>query len=442
MRGGSGNQEDETRAQTILNLDDQIPDFGSKSFMNIFKNEDLAKDFLEKIMDINFPNKEATISELEVGLETGDLNKLGVNTDQLNHDKTREILLNYKKNKLLTTPHQKSDILNKLKKKYDIEHINFDYQDDEYDMDGDTGDGHFFKIRMNYFEGWNSESFLRKGLYWVLFGFLEIILCLHHITSSNKSDLSWYWPMMGVSCSFIAIIIIAYIYFNFYTNGIYTDDFNSLWIMTVFWFFIIIPIILCYIEIKQKNTQIDKDTNNTRADRKNKHIGVLGYNANNFVTTLVFTFVFGFLDNAGLKLGLGGLDRMLKRKEKEQEDHELKFLGNPNFREGIGNTYSDGIGAIAGTVIAIAVNTAYPTDESPDSIWADLIGTIVGCVIGILFPDWLLNNSSSLNETTARKYKEDYLKADKKTKNIILKESLSLIHYLITENKLKEKQTD
>ena len=73
MRGGSGNQEDETQAQTILNLDHQIPDFGSKSFMEIFKNEDLAKDFLEKIMDINFPNKEATISELELGLKKEDL---------------------------------------------------------------------------------------------------------------------------------------------------------------------------------------------------------------------------------------------------------------------------------------------------------------------------------------------------------------------------------
>ena len=85
---------------------------------------------------------------------------------------------------------------------------------------------------------------------------------------------------------------------------------------------------------------------------------------------LVFGIVFGFIDNAGLWFGMDALDKYLP--------------GGPLTKAGYGNTYSDFLGATLGTFIGIIFKTLMPVDNIP--IWADTIGILIGCLLGIFIP--------------------------------------------------------
>ena len=199
--------------------------------------------------------------------------------------------------------------------------------------------------------------------------------------------------------------------------------------MTKKWCYIIIPLLVCYSIISDYNK--DKDHENDYGSIINfTH----DYSTNlffGFFTTLVFTFIFGFLDNAGLKLGLGGLDRMLKRKNKVSEN---SFLGNPNYREGIGNTFSDGIGALAGTLIDNLINGIFISESTSISLLSDLIGTIFGCILGITIPDDYLNNegySTMVSNNFQVNYLYDFFNKKKHGFNLSLNMKFS---YLTSEN--------
>lgn len=84
-----------------------------------------------------------------------------------------------------------------------------------------------------------------------------------------------------------------------------------------------------------------------------------------------FGLVFGFIDNAGLWLGLTSFQKYIP--------------GGILTKSGWGNTYSDGLGATLGTSVAVILKTIYPLEtESP--IWVDTIGIILGCILGIYIP--------------------------------------------------------
>jgi hypothetical protein len=90
--------------------------------------------------------------------------------------------------------------------------------------------------------------------------------------------------------------------------------------------------------------------------------------------------VFGFIDNAGLFFGMDALNPFLK---------ELGITGE-NEKAGWGNTYSDFLGSSMGTFIGSIIISKTKIEESP--IWADMLGIIVGCILGIYIPKALVGD--------------------------------------------------
>ena len=89
---------------------------------------------------------------------------------------------------------------------------------------------------------------------------------------------------------------------------------------------------------------------------------------------MVSGFVFGFIDNAGLWFGMDALEPFFKRNN---------ITGNT--QAGLGNTYSDGLGAFLGTFIGIIFMDTFDVDLETTPIWANAVGVIIGCLAGIVF---------------------------------------------------------
>lgn len=94
---------------------------------------------------------------------------------------------------------------------------------------------------------------------------------------------------------------------------------------------------------------------------------------------MAFGIIFGFIDNAGLFFGMDALDPYVK-----------KWFGtDAKVAAGVGNTFSDVIGAFAGSFAGSIVQHQLKKDlpdcyESP--LWAEAIGIFIGCVLGIIGP--------------------------------------------------------
>tara|TARA_B100001094_G_scaffold221880_1_gene215941 strand:+ start:221 stop:724 length:504 start_codon:yes stop_codon:yes gene_type:complete len=89
--------------------------------------------------------------------------------------------------------------------------------------------------------------------------------------------------------------------------------------------------------------------------------------------------VFGFIDNAGLWFGMDALDPFLDN---------IPGVGDLT-KAGLGNTFSDAIGAFAGTFAGIIIKKSLTKKDEqsiPEFIWAEAIGIIIGCLLGILIP--------------------------------------------------------
>eukprot|EP00828_Plagiopyla_frontata_P004100 TRINITY_DN11411_c0_g1_i2.p1 TRINITY_DN11411_c0_g1~~TRINITY_DN11411_c0_g1_i2.p1 ORF type:complete len:277 (+),score=40.08 TRINITY_DN11411_c0_g1_i2:160-990(+) len=103
--------------------------------------------------------------------------------------------------------------------------------------------------------------------------------------------------------------------------------------------------------------------------------------------------IFGFIDNGGLFFGGCYLDELFS-----------KFPGSDdaNVVAGYGNTYSDFLGAFLGTFCGLIISHATGINDGP--IWAQALGIIIGCLLGILIPKLLLKGSTSmgLNKVSAR----------------------------------------
>lgn len=94
--------------------------------------------------------------------------------------------------------------------------------------------------------------------------------------------------------------------------------------------------------------------------------------------SMVFGVIFGFIDNAGLFFGMDALDPYVKKVSKD-----------PKVAAGIGNTFSDVIGAFAGSFAGSVVTSLFKTSigecfEGP--MWAEAVGIFIGCIIGIIIP--------------------------------------------------------
>ena len=94
----------------------------------------------------------------------------------------------------------------------------------------------------------------------------------------------------------------------------------------------------------------------------------------NVMVGMVSGMVFGFIDNAGLFLGMDVLDPFFSKSEL--------------IKAGQGNTFSDVIGTFLSTFIAIYIRNETGIDDSP--IWADALGVFVGCLMGVYLPSFIL----------------------------------------------------
>ena len=104
--------------------------------------------------------------------------------------------------------------------------------------------------------------------------------------------------------------------------------------------------------------------------------------------------VFGFIDNAGLYFGMSNLDPYMKEYTE-------------NARAGLGNTFSDALGSFISVFIGMMIQKWSGINSSP--IWAESLGLILGCLIGIKIPALMkdepldqksldMKNSSNLNQ--------------------------------------------
>ena len=94
-------------------------------------------------------------------------------------------------------------------------------------------------------------------------------------------------------------------------------------------------------------------------------------NIKSIVVGLTFGIVFGFIDNFGLWVGISELESYMP--------------GGVKIQAALGNTYSDGIGALLGTFISIIAKDLYDSeDPENDPLWVSPIGIMIGCVMGII----------------------------------------------------------
>ena len=81
--------------------------------------------------------------------------------------------------------------------------------------------------------------------------------------------------------------------------------------------------------------------------------------------------VFGIIDNGGLFFGMDALD---------------PYLPSGNLtKAGLGNTFSDGLGAFLGTFAGIIIKNAMNVsdDDEPPPIWSEFLGIVIGCLLGL-----------------------------------------------------------
>ncbi len=114
-----------------------------------------------------------------------------------------------------------------------------------------------------------------------------------------------------------------------------------------------------------------------------KHSATFDNIVKGILTSMVSNVVFGFIDNGGLWFGMDALDPFMDL---------LPGVGKLT-KAGLGNTFSDAVGAFAGTFAGIIIkNKVIGEDEDiPEVLWAEAIGIIIGCLLGIAIPRYLTN---------------------------------------------------
>lgn len=91
------------------------------------------------------------------------------------------------------------------------------------------------------------------------------------------------------------------------------------------------------------------------------------------LTGMMANIVFGIIDNGGLFFGMSALD---------------PFLPNGELtRAGLGNTFSDGLGAFLGSFTAVMIKSVTKVEDTP--LWADAFGIVIGCLIGLYVPRYV-----------------------------------------------------
>ena len=85
--------------------------------------------------------------------------------------------------------------------------------------------------------------------------------------------------------------------------------------------------------------------------------------------------VFGFIDNAGLFMGMSNLEPFIER-----------LTPDKNVAAGIGNTFSDALGAFLAVFIGRMISMGTNIDETP--MIGEAVGIVVGCILGFSVFKW------------------------------------------------------
>ena len=104
------------------------------------------------------------------------------------------------------------------------------------------------------------------------------------------------------------------------------------------------------------------------------------YDLEHIVVGMVSNLIFGFIDNGGLFFGLEALDPFLP--------------GGELIKAGLGNTFGDALGAFLGTFIGGSVSNFTQIDDTP--LWANVIGVIIGCLLGVVVPAYITGRGDKL----------------------------------------------
>lgn len=86
---------------------------------------------------------------------------------------------------------------------------------------------------------------------------------------------------------------------------------------------------------------------------------------------LIFGFIFGFIDNVGLLFGLGSFGDYLP--------------GGLVVKSTLGNTYSDGLGALIGSGLSVVAKDHYNYEQDKEPVWVNFVGVVIGCLFGVAF---------------------------------------------------------
>ena len=81
------------------------------------------------------------------------------------------------------------------------------------------------------------------------------------------------------------------------------------------------------------------------------------------------------LDNFFLFIGIDALDLILPKGELT--------------RAGLGNTYSDGVGAIVGAYAAMIMEHFITVNDNNIPLWTNAVGIIIGCLLGVYIPSFI-----------------------------------------------------
>lgn len=155
------------------------------------------------------------------------------------------------------------------------------------------------------------------------------------------------------------------------------------------------------------------------------------FTAKEFTLGMITNIIFGFIDNFGLFFGMDSLDEFLnfdkntknkkifdKLMEPNQNGGNITdkkkriecLYDNPNDLSvlktaGWGNTFSDFLGAFVGNAVGDISLTLANVEKTP--IISEILGIVIGCVIGIYIPAFLKKQWQGDNKECDYKYNDD-----------------------------------
>lgn len=92
-----------------------------------------------------------------------------------------------------------------------------------------------------------------------------------------------------------------------------------------------------------------------------------------FIVGSTFYIVFGIIDNLGLFIGMKGV-----------EDFIISLGLSYKVAAGLGNTFSDAIGALSGGIVAATMYKILKV-RGAGTITEKTVGVIIGCLIPVIF---------------------------------------------------------